>query len=159
MGDSWYLDEVFIKINGELHYLWRAVDQDGDTIDILVQKRRNKMAAKRFFRRLLKNQSATPSKLITDKLQSYSAAQRELLASVPYCTEQYANNRAKLSQEPTRQRERQMRKFKSVGQAQRFVTAHAALSNLFNLGRHLIRAQQYRDLRVSAFEEWSRAVA
>ena len=110
---------MFIKIHGELHYLWRAVDQDGDTIDILVQKRRNKAAAKRFFRKLLKGQHEAPWRIITDKLKSYSAAHREVLPSVTHSTEQYENNRAEVSHEPIRQRERQMRRFKSPGQAQR----------------------------------------
>jgi len=154
LGDTWHLDEVFIKINGELHYLWRAVDQDGDTIDILVQKRRNKTAAKRFFRRLLKGQCKAPYRLITDKLKSYSAAQREVFTSVPHCTEQYDNNRAEVSHEPTRQRERQMRRFKSAGQAQRFLTVYGVVGNLFRLGRHLTRAIHYREFRSRAFYEW-----
>ena len=112
---------MFIKIRGKLHYLWRAVDQDGDTIDILVQKHRNKTAAKRFFRKLLKNQNEVPGRIITDKLKSYSAAHRNVLPSVPHITKQYDNNRAEVSHEPTRQRERQMRRFKSTGQAQRFM--------------------------------------
>ena len=86
LGDTWYLDEVFIKIGGERHYLWRAVDQDGDTIDILMQKRRNKQAAKRFSRKLLKGQGATPRLMMTDQLRSYAAAHREMMASVPHCT-------------------------------------------------------------------------
>jgi len=105
LGDDWYLDEVFIKIQVELHYLWRAVDQDGDTIDILVQKRRNKQAAKRFFRKLLKGQYASPRRMITDKLKSYSAAHREVVPAVMFSTEQYENNRAEVSHEPSRQRE------------------------------------------------------
>lgn len=108
-GDIGFLDEVFVKIGGELHYLWRAVDQDGDSLDILIQKRRNKKAAKRFFRKLLKSQNATPRLLITDKLRSYAAAHREAIPSVKHSTEQYENNRAELSHQPTRQRERQMR--------------------------------------------------
>ena len=109
LGDNWYLDEVFIKIRGELHYLWRAVDQDGDTIDILVQKRRNKKAAIRFYRKLLKGQCFSPRRVTTDKLKSYAAAHREVMPSVIHSTQQYENNRAELSHEPTRQRERQMR--------------------------------------------------
>ena len=144
LGDTWYLDEVFIKIRGELHYLWRAVDQDGDTIDILVQKRRNKVAAKRFFRKLLKGQRQAPWRMITDKLKSYSAAHREVLPSVPHSTAQYESNRAEVSHEPTRQRERQMRRFKSAGQAQRFLTVYGVVGNLFRLGRHLTRAFHYR---------------
>jgi len=112
LGDTWYLDEVFIKNRGELNYLWRAVDQDGDTIDILVQKRRNKQAAKRFFRKLLKGQQDAPRRMITDKLKSYSAALREVMPSITHSTEQTENNRAEVSHEPTRQRERQMRRFK-----------------------------------------------
>ena len=154
LGDQWYLDEVFIKIRGDLHYLWRAVDQDGDTIDILVQKRRNKQAAKRFFRKLLKGQYVSPRRMITDKLKSYSAAHREVMPSVIHSTQQYENNRAELSHEPTRQRERQMRRFKSAGQAQRFLAVHGVVGNLFRLGRHLIRATHYREFRSRAYSEW-----
>ena len=150
LGDTWYLDEVFIKIRGELHYLWRAVDQDGDTIDILVQKRRNKQAAKRFFRKLLKGQCESPRRMITDKLKSYAAAHREAMPSVTHSTEQYENNRAEVSHEPTRQRERQMRRFKTAGQPQRFLTVHGAVGNLFRLGRHVIRATHYREFRSRA---------
>ncbi len=154
LGDTWFLDEVFVTIRGKLHDLWRAVDQDGDTIDILVQKRRNKRAAKRFFRKLLKGQCAPPRRMVTDKLKSYSAAKREVMPSVPHCTDQYANNRAEVSHEPTRLRERQMRRFKSAGHAQRFLTVHGAVGNLFRLGRHLIRASYYREFRSKAFSEW-----
>ncbi len=113
LGDIWYLDEVFIKINGVLHYLWRAVDQDdqdGDEIDILVQKRKDKKAAIRFFRKLLKGQQAAPIKIVTDKLRSYSAAKKELIPDVEHATQQYENNRCELSHQPGRQQERQMRK-------------------------------------------------
>ena len=141
-------------IQGELHYLWRAVDQDGDNIDILVQKRRNKQAAKRFFRKLLKGQCAFPRRMTTDKLKSYCAAHREAMPSVIHRTEQYENNRAEVSHEPTRQRERQMRRFKTAGQAQRFLTFHGAIGNLFRLGRHVIRATHYREFRSRAFSQW-----
>jgi putative transposase len=154
LGDDWYLDEVFIKVQGELHYLWRAVDQDGDTIDILVQSRRNKQAAKRFFRKLLKGQCASPRRMITNKLKSYSAAHREVMPSVMQSSEQYENNRAEVSHEPTRQRERQMRRLKTAGQAQRFLTVHGAVGNLFRLGRHVIRATHYREFRSGAFSQW-----
>ena len=154
LGDSWYLDEVFIKIQEELHYLGRAVDQDGDTIDILMQKRRNKQAAKRFFRKLLKGQCASPRRMITDKLKSYSAAHREVMPSVTHSTKQYENNRAEVSHEPTRQRERQMRRFKSAGEAQRFLTVRGEIGNLFRLGRHVIRATHYRKFRSEAFSKW-----
>ena len=158
-GDNWFLDEVFVKIGGKLHYLWRAVDQDGDTIDILMRKRRNKRAAKRFFRKLLKGQCVTPRRIVTDKLKSYSAAGREVMPSIQHCTDQYANNRAELSHEPTRHRERPMRRFKSAGHAQRFLTVHGVVGNLFRLGRHLIRAAHYREFRTRAFCEWQQATS
>ena len=154
LGDTWHLDEMFVTICGNLQYLWRAVDQDGDTIDILIQKRRDKRAAKRFFRKLLKGQCASPRCMVTDKLRSYSATKREVMPLVPHCTDQYANNRVELSHEPTHLRERQMRRFKSAGQAQRFLAVHGAVGNLFRLGRHLIRACHYREFRSRAFSEW-----
>ena len=157
-GDTFYIDEVFVKINGKLHYLWRAVDQDGEVVDVFLQAKRDGAAAKRFFKRLLRSHGSEPRKIVTDKLRSYGVAHRELIPETIHSTQQYENNRAEQTHEATRLRERGMRKFKSVGQAQRFLTAHAAVSNLFNMGRHLIRAQHYRDLRVSAFAEWRRAV-
>ena len=148
-----------IQINGKQHYLWRSVDQDGEVVDVYLQARRDGAAAKRFFRRLLRSHGAEPRKTVTDKLRSYGVAHRELVPETIHSTQQYENNRAEQSHESTRVRERGMRRFKSMRQAQRFVTAHAAVSNLFNLGRHLVRAQHYRDLRISAFSVWSRAVA
>jgi putative transposase len=158
-GDTFYIDEVFVKINGKQHYLWRAVDQDGEVVDVYLQAKRDGAAAKRFFRRLLRSHKGEPRKIVTDKLRGYGVAHRKLIPSTVHSTEQYENNRAEQSHEATRVRERGMRKFKSMKQAQRFVTAHAAVSNLFNLGRHLVRAGHYRNLRVSAFGEWSRVVA
>ena len=158
-GDTFYIDEVFVKINGKQHYLWRAVDQDGEVVDVYFQAKRDGAAAKRFFKRLLRSHSGEPRKIVTDKLRSYGVAQRQLMPEVIHSTQQYENNRAEQSDEATRVRERGMRRFKSAKQAQKFVTAHAAVSNLFNLGRHLIRAEHYRCLRTSAFGEWSRAVA
>jgi putative transposase len=158
-GDTFFIDEVFVKINGKQHYLWRAVDQDGEVVDVFLQARRDGATAKRFFKRLLRSHGGEPRKIVTDKLRSYGVAHRELMPDVIQDTSQYANNRAEQSHEPTRVRERGMRKFKSARQAQSFLNAHAAVSNLFNLGRHLVRAGHYRNLRVSAFEEWSRAVA
>jgi len=148
-----------IQINGKQHYLWRAVDQDGEVVDVYLQAKRDGAAAKRFFRRLLRSHGEEPRKIVTDKLRSYGVAHRELMPDVIHSTEQYENNRAEQSHEATRVRERGMRRFKSFGQAQRFVTAHAAVSNLFNLGRHLVRPQHYRDIRISAFGEWEAAVA
>ena len=158
-GDTFYIDEVFVKINGKQHYLWRAVDQDGEVADVFLQTRRDGAAAKRFFKRLLRSHGREPRKIVTDKLRSYPVAHREITPDAIHVTDQYANNRAEQSHEATRVRERGMRRFKSMQQAQRFVTAHAAVSNLFNLGRYLVRAQHYRNLRIRAFGEWSRAVA
>ena len=148
-----------IQINGKQHYLWRAVDQDGEVVDVYLQAKRDGAAAKRFFKRLLRSHGSEPRKIVTDKLRSYPVAHRELMPGVIHSTVQYENNRAEQSHEATRVRERGMRRFKSMKQAQRFVSAHAAVSNLFNLGRHLVRAEHYRHLRTSAFNEWSRAVA
>ena len=128
LGDTWHLDEVFVTIQGRQQYLWRAVDEDGDVLDILVQPRRNRHAAVRFFRKLLKPQRHVPRRLITDKLRSYSAACRTVMPSVLHCTDQYANNRAEVSHQPTRQRERQMRRFKSTAQLQRFASVHGCES-------------------------------
>lgn len=158
-GDTFYIDEVFVKINGKQHYLWRAVDQDGEVVDVYLQARRDGAAAKRFFRLLVRSHGAEPRKIVTDKLRSYGVAHRELIPDTIHSTQQYENNRAEQSHESTRVRERGMRKFKSVKQAQRFLGAHAAVSNLFNLGRHLVRAEDYRNLRISAFTEWEIAVA
>ncbi len=158
LGDTWHLDELFVNIQGRRHYLWRAVDQDGDVIDILVQRHRNTRAAKRFFRKLLKGQGREPRWLITDKLRSYGAAHRSVMPSVVHDTRRYANNRAEVSHQPTRQRERQMRKFKSAGQAQRFLSVHGVVRNLFNLGRHRLRAGNYRLLRGRAHAVWCEVV-
>jgi putative transposase len=155
LGDTWHLDELFVNIQGKQHYLWRAVDQDGDVIDILVQPRRNRRAAERFFRKLLKGQGREPRRMVTDKLRSYSAARRTIMPSVAHDTSQYANNRAEVSHEPTRQRERGMRRFKSMAQAQRFLSVHGITQNLFRVGRHLLRAANYRILRARAFVGWN----
>jgi len=158
-GDTFFIDEVFVKIQGEQHYLWRAVDQDGEVVDVFLQKRRDGKAAKRFFKRLLKSHGGEPRKIVTDKLGSYRVAHRELIPEVIHDMSQYANNRCELSHEPTRVRERGMRKFKSMNQAQRFLGAHAAVYNLFNLGRHLVSAENYRYFRLRAFSTWEKAVA
>ena len=119
LGDRWHLDEVFLTINGQVHYLWRAVDQDGEVLDILVQSRRDKKAAKKFFRKLLKGLRYVPGVIITDKLRSYSAARAGVMPSVEHIQQKYQNNRAENSHQPTRLRERVMRQFKSAGHAQR----------------------------------------
>ena len=154
LGDTWHLDEVFIRIGGRQQYLWRAVDQDGDVIDILVQPRRDQRAAKRFLRKLVKGQGGEPNRLVTDKLRSYGPAHRDVMPSVPHDTSQYANIRAEVSHQPTRQRERQMRRFKSRSQAQRFLTLHGLVQNLFRFGRHLMRAVNARMFRERALSMW-----
>ena len=158
-GDTFYIDEVFVKIDGKLQYLWRAVDQDGEVVNVFLQARREGEAAKRFFKRLLKNHDGEPRKIVTDTLRSYGVAHRELIPETLHDTAQYANNRAELSHQPTRVRERGMRRFKSTRQAQRFLSVHAAVYNLFNLSRHLVSASHYRDLRQGAFVSWDSVTA
>jgi putative transposase len=158
-GDTFFIDEVFVKIDGKQHYLWRAVDQDGEVVDVLLQNRRDGKAAKRFFIRILKAHGNEPRKIVTDKLRSYGVAHRELIPDTIHDTSQYANNRAELSHQTTRVRERVMRRFKSIQQAQRFLSVHAAVYNLFNLARHLVSAKHYRLFRLRAFASWKYAVA
>ncbi len=158
-GATFFIDEVLVKIQGKQHYLWRAVYQVGDVVDVLLQTRLAGTSAKRFCKRLLRKHRGEPRKIVTDKLRSYNVAHRELIPETIHDTSQYANNRCELSHEPTRVRERGMRKFKSVKQAQRFLGAHAAVYNLFNLGRHLVSAENYRYFRLRAFASWEKAVA
>ena len=158
-GDTFFIDAVFVKIQGKQHYLWRAVDQDGEVVDVFLQVRRDGRSATRFFKRLLKVNGRVPRKIVTDKLRSYGVAHRELIPDTIHDTSQYANNRAELSHQPTRVRERDMRRFKSTNQAQRFLCTHAAVYNLFNLGRHLVSAKHYRLFRLRAFASWNCATA
>ncbi len=151
LGDTWHIDEVFVTIHGERQYLCRAVDQDGDTIDILVQRRRNQHAAVRFFRLLLKRQRVEPRWLITDKLRSYDVAHREVMPTVEHLNSVYANNRVEVSHQPTRQQEYHMRGFSSSRQAQRFLTLYGLTQNFFRLGRHLRQTVNYRLLPTQAF--------
>ena len=153
-GDRWHLDEVFLKINGRLHYLWRAVDQDGDVLDILVQSRRDKRAAKKFFRKLLKRLRYVPRAIITDKLRSYSAAKAEVIPSVEHLQQNYQNNRAENSHQPTGLRERMMRRFKSADHAQRFLSAFGIINSHFRVGRHQYRAGTYREVMKARFVLW-----
>ena len=153
-GDIFHIDEVFVKINGVQHYLWRAVDQDGDVIDVFLQKRRDSKTAKRFFKRLLKANQGAPWKIVTDKMGSYPVAHKDLMPDVIHDTSQYANNKAELSHQPTRVREKVMRKFKSIEQGQRFLSTHAEIYNLFNLVRHCISAKNYKMLRSRAIASW-----
>ncbi len=145
---------MFVTIQGRRQYLWRAVDQDGDVIDMFLQPRRDQRAAKRFFHKLLRGQGGEPRRLVTDKLCSYAAAHRAVMPSVTHSTARYENNRAEVSHQPTRQRERQMRRFKSSAQAQRFLSVHGIVGNLFRVGRHLLRAVHYRLFRARAFGSW-----
>jgi putative transposase len=154
-GDTWHLDEVFILIRGERFYLWRAVDQDGETLDILVQPHRDKKAATRFFRKLKKGMQYSPRKIVTDKFRSYASAHSEIMPTVMHEQGKRKNNRIEGSHQPTRQQERQMRRFKSPAQAQRFLAAHSQINNLFRIGRHLLKAAHYRLFRERAFSEWS----
>lgn len=158
LGDKWYCDEVFISINGRQYYLWRAVDQDGDVLDILVQRRRNQAAAERFFSKVLKGQGEQPREVITDKLASYAPARRAILPNAEHNTKPYENNRAEVSHQPTRHRERQMRRFKSRHQAQRFLALHARVNNLFRYGRHFVSATTHRQIRTRAFAVWNSVV-
>ncbi|MBT3832645.1 MAG: IS6 family transposase [Gammaproteobacteria bacterium] len=157
-GDTFFIDEIFIKIGGKQHYLWRAVDQDGEVVDVFLQKKRDGQAAKRFFKRILKKKKGDPRKIVTDKLRSYGAAHRKLIAETIHSTEKYANNRAELSHQPTRVRERSIRKFKFMKQTQRFLSTHAAVYNFFNLGRHLVSAETYRLFRLCSLASWKNAV-
>jgi putative transposase len=156
-GDTWHVDEVFVRIRGKQDYLYRAIDQDGDVIDILIQNRCDTNAAVRFFNKLMRGQGGGPRRLVTDKLKSYPAARRRIMPDVVHVTDRYANNRAEVSHETTRQRERIMRRFKSVSQPQRFLTVHGMVQNLFRFGRHLLRARNYRLFRMRAFARWQQA--
>jgi len=140
-----------VKINGKQQYLWRAVDQDGEVVDVFLQACRDGTAANRFFRRLMRNYGGEPRKIVTDKLRSYGVAHRELIPDLIHNTARYANNRAEQLHE--------LRRFKAPGQAQRFLSVHTAVYNLFNLGRHLVGAAHYRNLRGSAFKNWAVVVA
>ena len=153
-SDKWHMDEVFLRIKGERHYLWRAVDQDGSVLDILVQRRRDKRAAKRFFRKLLKRLTYVPRMVITDKLKSYGAAKREILSGVEHRQHRYLNNRAENSHQPTRQRERRMQQFKSPGHAQRFLSAYGPIFQHFRPRRHRFSAPAYRQELRTRFQFW-----
>jgi putative transposase len=154
-GDKWHLDEMFIKINGKTHYFWRAVDQHGTVLDILVTSRRDTRAATRFFRKLLTGLEYVPRVLITDKLASYGAARRRVLRSVEHRQSKYLNNRAENSHQPTRARERAMKRFTSAGHAQRFLSAFSGISPHFRPRRHRLTAQDYRSEMTIRFATWN----
>jgi putative transposase len=153
-GDKWHLDEVAISIAGRKHWLWRAVDQHGAVLDILVQSRRNTKAAKRLLRKLLKKQGIAPRVMITDKLASYAVAKRTVMLGVEHRQHKGLNNRAENSHQPTRRRERIMKRFKSAGQAQRFLSAHDQVANLFRRPANITAADQGK-ARAQAFRGWA----
>jgi putative transposase len=155
-GDKWHLDEVFIKVNGVRQYLWRAVDQDGNVLDILVQSRRDAKAAKRFMAKLMKKQRRVPRVLVTDKCRSYGPAHRELMGSVEHRSHKGLNNRAENSHQPTRQRERAMKYFRSPRSAQKFLAAFSQISPHFRSRRHLMAASEYRAEMTVRFAIWDR---
>jgi putative transposase len=146
---------VFIKIKGKTHYLWRAVDQHGNVLDILVTSRRDAQAATRFFRKLLRGLRSVPRVLVTDKLASYGVAHRRLMRSVEHRRSKYLNNRAENSHQPTRQRERAMKRFRSAGGAQRFLSAFSGISSHFRPRRHRLTAAQYRHEMTTRFTTWN----
>jgi putative transposase len=153
-GDKWHLDEIRLRIKVQIQYLWRAADQEGMVLDILVQRRRNKAAAKKFFRKLLKRLGYVPRVIITDKLRSYGAAKKEILSSVEHRQHKGLNNRAENSHQPTRERERRMRGFKSAGHAQRFLSAYGLIASHFRPRRHRLEAQDYRYEMKERFQTW-----
>jgi len=153
-NDRWHLDEVFVSINGKRKYLWRAVDDEGEVLDILVQTRRNKRAAIKLIRKLLKKQGYVPNTIVTDKLPSYGAALRELNLSKIHDFGGRKNNRAENSHLPVRQRERRMQRFKSAKSAQMFLSIHASIYNIFNVQRHLISRKTLRQFRNEAMSIW-----
>ncbi|HZE15151.1 MAG TPA: IS6 family transposase [Mycobacterium sp.] len=158
-GDKRHLDEVFVTINGTTQCLWRAVDQHGNVLDILVQSRRNAKAATRFFCKLLKGLRYVPQVIVTDKLASYQVAHRKLVASVTHRRSNYLNNRAENSHQPTRIRERVMKRFASPGQAQRFLFAFSHIRQHFRPCRHLISAPQWRTEMTASFAVWDDVIA
>jgi transposase-like protein len=156
---TWHLDEVYLKIDGRMLYLWRAVDAEGEVLDVLVQSKRNEHAALKLMRKLLKKYAFVPKRLVTDDLRSYGAAVRDLRIESRHERGRWKNNRVENSHQPTRRRERKMQRFKSAGSAQKFLSIHAAVYNTFNVQRHLASAQTHRTLRAVAMSTWREAVA
>src|ERR1700730_867441 len=153
----WHLDEMVVSIAGRQMYMWRAVDSEGEVLEILVQPQRDKAAAVRLLRKLLRRQGFVPTVIITDKLRSYGAALREIGFSGLHEQGLRANNRAENSHQPLRRRERKMQGFKSIKSAQRVVSVHAAVYNTFNVQQHLIRRPTHRQFRTAAHNSWSDA--
>jgi putative transposase len=155
----WHMDEVYLKIGGRMVYLWRAVDAEGEVLDVLVQSKRNKHAAMKLMRKLLRKYGFVPDQLVTDDLRSYGAAAHELGIASRHERGRWKNNRAENSHQPTRRRERKMQRFKSPGSAQKFLSTHAAVYNVFNVQRHLTSAQTHRAFRATAMNTWREALA
>jgi putative transposase len=153
-GDKWHLDEVVVTINGEKHWLWRAVDQDGFVLEALVQSRRDRRAAERLLRKLIRKLVRAPRVLVTDKLGSYGAARADMSMKFEHRQHKGLNNRAENSHQPTRRRERIMKRFKSARHLQRFVSIHDPIANLFHFPRHSLSATEYRTLRTEAMIAW-----
>jgi putative transposase len=158
-SDRWHLDEMVVRIAGRRMYLWRAVDHEGEVLDMLVQRRRDTRAALRLMRKLFRKHGFVPKLLTTDKLGSYGSAFRHLRLTCPHEQGLRANNRAENSHQVVRRRERKMQRFKSAGSAQRFLNVHAAVHNTFNLQRHLISRSTLRAFRAEAAARWQAAVA
>ena len=158
-NDQWHLDEMVVSIAGHRMYMWRAVDSEGEVLDVMVQRERDKAAALKLLRKLLKRQGFAPTVIVTDQLKSYSAALRLIGFSGRHEQGLRANNRAENSHQPVRQRERKMQRFKSPASAQRFVSIHAAVFNTFNIQRHLVRRPTLRLFRAEAHQAWDDAAA
>jgi putative transposase len=155
----WHLDEMVVSIAGRQLYMWRAVDSEGEVLEILVQPQRDKAAAVRLLSKLLRRQGVVPTVIVTDKLRFYGAALREIGFSGSHEQGLRANNRAENSHQPLRRRERKMQGFKSAKSAQRFVSIHAAVYNTFNVQRHLVSRPAHRQFRTAAHKTWSDAIA
>ena len=154
----WHLDEVFVKINGETHYLWRAVDHEGEVLESFVTKRRDRRAAQRFLKKLMKQYGA-PKMIVTDRLRSYRAAMSELGNATKQNTGRWLNNRAENSHLPFRRRERAMQRFRTTRSLQKFTSIHSSVTNHFNLQRHLITRDDYKTKREAALIEWQQLYA
>ena len=155
---TWHLDEVFVKINGELHYLWRAVDHEGEVLEAFVTKRRDRKAALKFLRKAMKRYGP-PDRVVTDKLPSYRAALRELGSTSRQETGRWLNNRAENSHQPLRRREKIMNRFRSMRSLQKFAAVQSSIHNHFNLERHFYRREEFKENRFAALAEWRQLAA
>jgi putative transposase len=152
--DKWHLDEMVVTIKKQQYYLWRAVDSEGNVLDVLLQRQRDPKAAERFFRKLLKKQGFVPRVIVTDKLKSYAAAKKQIIKSVEHRQHKGLNNLCENSHQPTRVRARRMRRFKSPGQAQRFLFAFEPIRDHFHPKQHQLTAQRYREQLRQRFQDW-----